>query len=218
MVNLEIIERSLYNALLNSAIKENVSLNPVDYIPHTAENIALFKAAKEAIPNYVTIYGMGNNENRGEKVSPRITVNSNGFYPGNVGLIPNVLEKNGDHYDAIEIPANTIDQIFDIHLVSNNNNHRRLLHKILFRALPQRGYIKNYLETALLPTGNIFIELVNHYDSDDLENGITENVYQFQLSDLLLDEMVITKPDEVPLMNDISLYSDDQLIINVKNT
>ena len=59
----------------------------------------------------------------------------------------------------------------------------------MFYAIPQRGYIKPYTEDSFLFTGNIFIELVNFFDIPNLDMGLLEKIYQFQVMDCILEEI-----------------------------
>ena len=79
----------------------------------------------------------------------------------------------------------------------------RLLHQVLFNSIPQRGYIKPYNEPKFLFSGNIFLELVNFFDIPNLDLGILEKVYQFQVFDTItLDKPV--EGDLIPI-TDITL-------------
>lgn len=185
----EIIERSVYYALLEVAIKLGYSINPNEFLPISEENAKRAKQAIEALPKYITIFGTGENQSKGKKITPRIAVNARGFYPGAIGLPKILMDKEeGIGYTATEEPYETIDQYIDIHLVANTQEDLRLLHQIMFWAIPQRGYIKPYNEDKFLFSGNIFIELVNFFDTPDLDNGILEKVYQFVIQDCLLEE------------------------------
>ena len=61
----EIIERSIYVAILNMAIKLGYTINPEDYLPTSAANAERFKEDLKKITDekgfYVSIFGVGNN-------------------------------------------------------------------------------------------------------------------------------------------------------------
>ena len=71
----QVIERSLYVALLRVALSIGRTINPEDYLPVSTENQ---KRQEEDIKklgkNYIAIYGVGNNQARGVKTLPRITI------------------------------------------------------------------------------------------------------------------------------------------------
>ena len=105
----EIIERSIYAAILNMAIKLGYTINPEDYLPTSASNAERFKEDLKKITDkkgfYVSIFGVGNNHSKGIKETPRIVVDSEGFYPGDIGLPRQIIEKEeGIGYTATEVP------------------------------------------------------------------------------------------------------------------
>ena len=182
----EIIERSVYQAILDVAVSLGYSLNPNDYLPQTLESQRRFEADIGKLKKFIPIYGTGNAESKDRKITPRIVVNARGFYPGSIGMPKELIEKQvGVGYKAYEQPYETIDQQIDVHLVANNQEDLRLLHQILFWALPQRGYIKPYTESKPLKSGNIFIEVTNFYDSPNNTLGIMEKTYQYLIYDCL---------------------------------
>ena len=144
----EVIERTLYASLMRVALQLGKTINPEDYLPLSAQHSEEYKAAVEAIgPNFIYIYGVGNNQVRGAKVVPRITVELNAYYPGNVGTEAFMIgdEKVNDEYVAYNFPFETKNVQFDIHLVANTAEQLRTLHSIMYSALPARGYIRPFL-------------------------------------------------------------------------
>ena len=86
----------------------------------------------------------------------------------------------------------------------------RLLHSILYKALPTQGYIKPYfndrklfMEEGLLKSDNIYLEVGNHYDHKDNGHGLLEHVYQYKITDGVVSDD-ISDVDLVPI-RDISL-------------
>ena len=199
----EVIERSIYSAILNTSVALGYSINPEEYLPVSEANSRKYAEAKKNLKKFVGIFGTGNNQSKDMKVTPRIVVNARGFYPGNIGLPKQLISKEeGVGYTATEVPYSTIDQYIDIHLVANNQEDLRLLHQITFYSIPQRGYLKPYNQDKFLFSGNIFLELVNFFDTPNLEVGIMEKIYQFVVEDTLAYEN--TEPlDWVPI-TDIS--------------
>ena len=83
----EIIERSLYASLMQVALQLGKTINPELYLPVTVENQKRYQAAMDAIGDeFIYIFGVGNNQVRGPKIVPRITIDLNAYYPGNIGV------------------------------------------------------------------------------------------------------------------------------------
>ena len=173
----EIIERSIYCSILNVAKELGFTVDPNEYLPINTQNQQRFKEDISKLTKYIQIFGTGNNQSKDIKLTPRIVVNAKGFYPGNIGLPRQLIEKEeGVGFTVTEEPYETIDQYIDVHLVANNQDDLRLLHKILFWSIPQRGYVKPYNQQKFLFSGNIFVELVNFFDIPNLELGLMEKV------------------------------------------
>lgn len=204
----EIIERSIYCSILNVAKELGFTVDPNEYLPINTQNQQRFKEDISKLTKYIQIFGTGNNQSKDIKLTPRIVVNAKGFYPGNIGLPRQLIEKEeGVGFTVTEEPYETIDQYIDVHLVANNQDDLRLLHKILFWSIPQRGYVKPYNQQKFLFSGNIFVELVNFFDIPNLELGLMEKVYEF----LIQDTLVLEKAQEsylIPIV-DINLLLAD---------
>ena len=213
----EIIERSLYSSLLEVSIGLGYSVNPNDYLPINSINQKKFQEDIQKLNKYVAIFGVGNNQSKDQKITPRIVVNAKGFYPGSIGLPRYLIEKEvGIGFTSSEEPYETIDQYIDVHLVANNQDDMRLLHQILFYSIPQRGYLKPYNEDKFLFTGNIFIELVNFFDKPNENVGILEKIYEFIVMDSLIEERT-TVTDLVPITDISLLLADYNETIEVSN-
>ena len=197
-------------ALLRVALSIGRTINPEDYLPVSTENQ---KRQEEDIKklgkNYIAIYGVGNNQARGVKTLPRITIELTGYYPGDIGVEQFMIgnKEENEQYALYEQPWEVKDSIFDIHLVAGNANDMRVLHQIMYTALPARGYIKpftfntikEYLENpGLEKTGNLFLNIGNYYDHNDTDHGILEKVYTYNCVDGLL-EQVKQDPDISPI-------------------
>ena len=212
----EVIERTLYASLMRVALQLGKTINPEDYLPLSAQHSEEYKAAVEAIgPNFIYIYGVGNNQVRGAKLVPRITIELNAYYPGNVGTEAFMIgdEKINDEYVAYNFPFETKNVQFDIHLVANTAEQLRILHSIMYTALPARGYIrpfleaslKEYLETPrLYKDGNVYLEVSNYYDHNDQEHGLLEKVYSYTCYDSYIEETENTEVGPITPIKDIS--------------
>lgn len=196
----EIIERSLYASLMQVALQLNLTIDPEDYLPVNTTNSERYQEAKEALNKFIYIFGVGNNQVRGAKIVPRITVDLNAYYPGDIGTEAFMVgdEKINDEYRQYIYPFETKNAQFDIHLVANKSEDMRLLHSIMYTALPVRGYIKPFIEQTLKDyiankglnkTGNLYIEIANYYDHNDQEHGLLEKVYSYTVVDSYIDEI-----------------------------
>lgn len=204
----EIIERSIYYSILNTLISKGYCINPDDYLPINKENSDRYKQDISKFEKYIAIFGVGNPQSRGIKTIPSITIESQGFMPGDIGLPKEIISKQDTGYYVSEFPYEAIDQFIDIHLISNTQADIRLLHNILFASIPQRGYIKPYnLETKPFD-GNIYVEINNFYDMPDTDKGIIEKVYQFTIKDTLLSQVDL--PEPISPINSIELLLDLQ--------
>ena len=215
----EIIERSIYSALLQVAIALGYSVDPNDYLPVSEVNAAKMKADIQSLEKYIPVFGTANSSSKDKKTTPRIVVNARGFYPGMIGLPKEIVGKEvGLGYTANEEPYETLDQYIDIHLVANTQEDLRILHSIMFTALPQRGYIKPYTAEEFLFSGNIFLEVGNFFDLPNTTLGLMEKVYEFRVYDTLIGEVEDKKVDWVPI-NDISVvlekYHESRLLLEV---
>lgn len=197
MVNSEeIVERTFYIALLHAALQMGVTINPEDYLPLSEENEKRYQEDKDKLKKFIYVFGIGNNQVRGAKICPRITLELQGYYPGDLGTEKFTLEGNeiDKNYTVVEYPYEAKDITIDVHLVANTQEDMRLLHYIMYRGLPARGYIKPYLNdydewksSGLRKDGNIYIEVGNYYDHQDLDHGMLEKVYQYTCRDCILD-------------------------------
>lgn len=216
MVNLEeIIERSFYIALLHETLKRGLTINPDDYLVDglpTESTADQFEQDKKAIgKKFIYIFGIGNNLVRGPKDCPRITIELNAYYPGELGTEKFSVEESEENFDVIEYDYITKSTNLDIHLVANTQQEMRLLHDIMYRALPAKGYIKPYFNdyeawksNKISSTGNLYIEVGNFYDHPDLQHGLLEKVYTYEVSDGLILEEVVSQGEIVPI-KDISV-------------
>lgn len=218
----EIIERSFYMSLLYTALKSNLTLDPENYLPITPESQARYEEDRRSLKTFVHIFGVGNNQSRGKKETPRITLELQGYYPGTIGIEKYHVDIDESARPVlVESEFTTKSIIMDVHLVANSQEEMRTLHSLMYRALPASGYIKpfindreEYMTTSkLMPTGNIFIEVSNHYDHPDVSQGIMEKVYSYTVEDgLVTDNMPV---DPLAPITDISVFIKDSLDIDV---
>jgi len=218
----EIIERTFYISLWWEAYRRGLTINPEDYLVKqgdllvpTVETERQYEEDKADIGEKFTyIFGIGNNQERGPKICPRITLELKAYYPGNIGVEKQDLELDEEQgiYRAVEYDFETKDTLIDVHLVSKTQDEMRILHDIMYRALPARGYLKpsfNALEqwkaSGLGSTGNLYIEVGNYYDHPDLQHGLLEKVYTYSCVDGLLMEYQPDPEFQVVPIKDISV-------------
>lgn len=204
----EVIERSFYIALLHETLKRGLTINPDDYLEEvpgydvrvpTEDSELRFLEDKKAIgEKFIYLFGIGNNQVRGPKDLPRITLELKAYYPGDVGVEKEDYEKTEEGvFRVIEHDYETKHTLIDVHLCSNTEAEMRVLHDIMYRALPARGYLKPYFndyeewkKSGLMTTGNLYIEVGNYYDHPDLNHGFLEKVYTYEVRDGLLIETI----------------------------
>jgi len=206
----EIVERSMYMNLLSVALTAGVTLDPEEYLDEDGQPYpqgeARWNADKKALSKFVYIFGVGNNQERGIKEVPRITLDLQGYYPGIIGMERYQIDDTIKHNPRmIETGYTTKDIVIDVHLVSKTQADMRLLHSIMYKALPSQGYIKPYFNDresffngGLLPSENIYLEVGNYYDHTDTGHGLLEHVYQYKISDGIVPDEV-TDMELVPI-------------------
>lgn len=211
----EIVERSMYMNLLAVALKAGVTLDPDEYLNDkglpTKETEVKYKEDKSKLKKFVYIFGIGNNQERGAKEVPRITLNLQGYYPGVIGMERYQLDDTDkEHPRMVDTGYNTKDIVIDVHLVSKTQQDMRMLHSIMYKALPTQGYIKPYkgnkeafMNSGLQKSENIYIEVGNYYDHVDTEHGLLEHVYQYKISDGVVSDDIMDM--ELVPIRDISV-------------
>lgn len=198
-----------------------VTLDPDNYLPLSADNQNRFESDVAKLTKFIPIFGMGNNQSRGAKTCPRITLELQAYYPGDIGVPAFNIDRDEDigvNYQALSYPFETKDITIDVHLVSNTQEDLRLLHTIMYHALPGRGYLAPYFnnleewkQSRVKPYGNLFIEVGNYYDKNDVDHGILEKVYTYICKDgIIYDEQIPdpsdpSKPWELVPIKDISV-------------
>jgi hypothetical protein len=218
----EIVERSFYMNLLAVAIKAGNTLDPNNYLDSTTgmptkETEAKYQKDKKAIKKFVYIFGIGNNQERGIKEVPRITLELQGYYPGMIGMERYQLDDDKANPRMLDTGYLSKDIVIDVHLVSKTQADMRLLHSIMYKALPTQGYIKPFLgdrekflnEPGLWRSENIYVEVGNYYDHSDTDHGLLEHVYQYKINDGVVNEETADNFDLVPI-KDISVLIGSQ--------
>lgn len=196
-------------SLLRVALENGLTLDPDQYQPVNQETINRYNQDKSKLKKYVHIFGIGNNHSRGPKEVPRITLELQGYYPSAFGIEKLGLDNIGTKSRVIEYDVCPKDTIIDVHLVSENQEDMRLLHSIMYAALPSRGYIPpftgdkaQYFNSGVGSTNNLFISVSNFYDKDELGHGLLEKVYSYTVHNGMILERLV---DEISNINQISV-------------
>lgn len=208
----EIIERSIYSSILKTLVDEGYTVDPHNYDANYDASLDQFKADMEQIildkKYFISLFGVGNSQSRGEKTVPRIVINGRGFMPGDIGFERWALERSGDRFLISEFPFESINQFIDIHLVANTQESLRMMTYFIQISLPTRGYIKPYIYDQAPFDGNIYIQLANFYDLPRLDKGVMEKVYQYEIKDTLIDHHKCPVIEPIVPITDISLLLD----------
>lgn len=218
-----IIERSLFETirleLVDKGYLPDITLYTNDQAGYDAYN-----AAVTAISGFaIELFSEGANTAKGIKKVPRIVINTGNFLPGALGGDPQrFFEDQGTNYKALVTPPQTVDFYINFHLVSNTVEQERVLNAILALAIPRRGYIPWYSDV----TKRFFARYLNYYDTDNIDKGIIEKVYAYEIPDMWDMEdretyAIIAKMSEITLNTNVQKYMDrkwgyntDPLVVN----
>lgn len=223
----EIIEQTFYICLLRETLDRGLTINPLDYLDistvppkPTVDGENRYLRDRTSIGDkFISIFGVGNNQSRGSKEVPRITLELKAYYPGSIGLEKEVFDDN--RTNILDVGYETKDILIDVHLCSRTEGEMRTLHDIMYRALPSRGYLTPYLGNFkewkakhISPSGNLYIEVGNYYDHQNLDHGLLEKVYTYTVRDGLILTNIVEK--NINKIYDIScLLNNDQDSLNV---
>ncbi len=133
----------------------------------------------------IELFSMSSNQARGILQTPRIVIDTQYIQPGELGGDTSpVYVLNGNTYIKQRNPSLTSDYTFNVFAVASNVKQMRTLISILLEAFPRRGYIKSYLDFNLAVNNNIFINFIGNGDTPNLEEGIIEKYYSFEIKDI----------------------------------
>lgn len=212
----EIIERSLFYAVIDEIVDKGYfpDIRDDTTYPDTDQGAVDFKTAITAVvaaKGYaIEIFSGASNESRGVKKIPRIVIDSGNFLPGALGGDPRrFFSDEGDDYKALVTPSQTVDFYVNFHLISNSIAQSRILNAIIALSVPRRGYIPWYNDG----TKTLFARYLNYYDQSNVDEGIIEHVYAYEVPDVWDHEDVeayatIAKMAEITLNTNIQKYMD----------
>lgn len=133
----------------------------------------------------IELFGMSNNQSKGTLKVPRIVIDTHYIQPGSLGGDTTPLYVlNGSTYIKQRNAGLSSDYSFNIFAVASNVKQMRVLVSILLEAFPRRGYIKSYLDANIAFDNNLFIEFTGSGDTPNLEEGVMEKYYSFEVRDI----------------------------------
>jgi len=201
----ELVERSIFEAIRKVLVREGY-VPDVTLVPDRATYDQQLSAIEQAKGFASEIFGNGSSQATGTKHVPRIVISGRRVLVGEIGSPPSrEFEKdplNPNSIIAVTPAPETSHLQLEIHLVSNTAQQERFLTAVINAALKTRSYIPMIDD----PTGKskFFLRQFNYYDLPDTIEGIDENVYAYEVTDLYLFEGTIEQIN-VPLIQAITL-------------
>lgn len=228
----EKVERTIFEVLRLKAVEEGFTPDITNYdIDNPDDTIAAaatdaYMAALKTIQNTkgfaVDIFNYSNQQARGMKKSPRIVVQTEAFYPGEIGLdvTPQYkLNPVTGKYESLRSTTLTSNLFLNVHLVASTVKQIRALHGIMVACLPRMGYLIWYTETRLRPSHNLLVRYVSYYEADFIAEGVIEKIYRYEIPDAhevedIMVEMNISPIKEITV--DIQTQDTEQQL-NIKD-
>lgn len=203
----EVVERSIFYAILQECIDKGYTPDRLLYPSDNAGTLA-YDAAVTAIASgprdfCIEVFNHSNTEAKGLKKIPRIVIVPTQNLPGALGgsndrlYVPDIPNK----FYVEVLPPQTTDLNFEIHLLSNNSKQARILTAILALALPKRGYIPRYDDSAQ----KLFIHNYSFRRFENTQLGILENVYMCEVPDIWETENIIIPGPRISKITEITV-------------
>lgn len=221
------LERTIYHRLRKYTIDIGYTLDIDKYdIENTDNNIVKTESEryKTDLKNLtinkgfsIEIFGSSNNQSRGTKKTPRIVVETESFYEGELGLqVADNYNRNQDgSFTKVEPVSITNDWFFNIHLVADTQEQLRLLRQILIMSIPRRGYINWYTDQKLQKSHNLLCRYLTQHDSDWEQEGIMEKIYRFTIPDVHVNEDLVIDINVPPIkVIELDIEDEDQKFID----
>ncbi len=215
----EIIERTLFERIRQELVDKlylpdisDTGTYPDTPVGWDAYEAAISTIAAGANGFAVEVLSGGVADSRGTKKVPRIVINSGSFIPGALGSDPQRFFQENDggaDYSSLVAPPQTVDYYVNIHLVAGSVKQIRILNSLLSISVQRRGYIPFYND----PNQSFFARYIGYYDGDNVDEGIIEKVYGYEIPDCWDASNVVVKSD-VSKMNEITLNTNVQKYIN----
>ena len=180
----EILERTVYHRLRLECVDKGYLPDITTYPKTEAGEIQYqndLQIIRDTLGFAVEVFNAGNPKYKGEKIIPRIVINSQDFMPGALGgANTRYYKSNVGGFSKMLRPPQTSDYYYNIHLVADNITEIRVLNALTAIALPRRGYIPIYNN----PNQNIFTQVISTVDYTDNTDEIIEKVYRYQIPDI----------------------------------
>lgn len=190
------LERTIYEAFRVTLVKEGY-LPDINLFDVENEELEIAKAAQkaylEAIANIadgpkgfaIELFSNSTAQQRGQLKTPRIVLETEGFYPGELGIdtTPKYIKNQEGKYTVVNAPSETSDLFFAVRLVANNTKQIRILHGVNAVTLPRRGYL-GWHDKEFMRSGNLFFKYISFYQNEFPEEGIIEKIYRYMVPDV----------------------------------
>jgi hypothetical protein len=208
----ESIERTIYEKIRLELVSTGYLPDITDNLAYPNNSVGKFEFEKamgviQATKGFcIELFGVGSIKSRGLKKVPRIVIKKGRLLPGGIGsppglnYIPNPANEN---FDGVLLPQRSTDYYIDICLISNEETQDRVMNNVIGNTLTTRTYL------ALIdnPTQRFFIEQIGYNEMADIDEGIMERVYQYQIPDLYLTQATVQATASV--IKDITLEQEN---------
>jgi hypothetical protein len=212
----ERVERSIFERVRLILVEEGYTPDVADDLlyPKDGEDLSIigqanYTAALQTITTIkgfaIELFSTSTSFAKGLKKIPRIVINPQRVITGEIGLNP-----GGTYNENPLLPGNFIKTTnplesanlqLDFHLVSGTTKQMRVLIAVLQRAIGQKVYLKMY-DNA---NDRFFIKQYNYYNLPDPPEGISEDIYSYEVQDLFIfDETPVSSSIEVSKIIEIT--------------
>lgn len=191
------IQRSIFEAIRLVLVGEGYlpdieTFNLADPNSRKAYEDQIGTIASGAKKFAIELFNHSSNQFKGLKNTPRIAINPRRVIPGDIGF--NVYEasytrntSNPDTFTKTNLPFDASNLQLEINLVSSTSEQAIVLNAVLQKALGVRKFINLHgtQETFL-------IRQYDYFEATDSPEGVMEDIYSYQVDDLVLNEEVIS--------------------------
>lgn len=200
----DIIERSIFEAIRKVIVVEGYLPDITVYLP---VNQITYDAWVNDVKNVVTakgfcieIFGPGSNQSKYQKKIPRIVIQTRRFLPGEIGTPPEGFYQLQDDntFRQVKTAPTTSNMQIDIRLVSKSQIQDRIMHAIIGKALTTRKFIQIYTDLNN-PIAKFFLRQVGYNDYNELDEGVMERVYTYEVPDVYQTEWDIISTVIAPI-------------------
>lgn len=220
---LEILDRTLTEHLR----LKMVAMGFLPDVTFYAGNLIGFEAAKDAIRNdpnkfLVEVFGVGNNDEKGELQIPRITIKRLAKETGDIAAFPEIKfekykdELNRDRYRKLQYPEKTMDVPYQVRVFTNTTKQDRLLSAAIEEVLGLRRSIPSIKDDLTLTGPELFIEYQTEANVGNL--SIKETVYEYIIKDVWIHKFKEISIGIVPITKITVNATDDKFQVKVGET